>query len=62
MSFDAASLSVRDAAAQAAAHAHPAPHAEQPSREMIGFLHYLIDRRRQFTDWPARPVGQRVES
>ena len=53
MSFDRMPLSVRKAAAQAAAHSHPAPHAEF-RLSWLRFVVYLIQHDRRFDEWPAR--------
>lgn len=55
MSFDGAPLSVRDAAALAASRAHPAPPADAAlDRARVGFVVYLIQHGRRFSDWPVR--------
>ena len=56
MSFDRLPLSVRDAAAQAASHAHPAPPEERAVVRLtwLRFYVYLTYNRHRFTDWPAK--------
>lgn len=53
MSFDRCPTSTRDAAAWAAAHAHPAPSAVL-RLAWLRFYVYLVQHDRRFTEWPAK--------
>lgn len=53
MSFDRCPASTRDAAAQAASHAHPAPPAAF-RLSWLRFYVYLVQHDRRFTEYPAK--------
>lgn len=56
MSFDGCPLSVREAAALAAMHAHPPAPDERATLRLswLRFYVYVIASRHRFTDWPAK--------
>lgn len=52
MSFDGCSVGVREAAALAASHAHPAPMAHEVAPELVAFLRWWVKLDRERAGWP----------